>query len=293
MAMRPMLRSLLVLAVVGLAAGCRAAPDHVDPWPETPPPPEGEAPVLAVAPLVIDYRPTAPQPPAPNGFRNVLDAKLIRGLLVARLEASGHFARVTPVGEDANVLHEARWASPPREDPAAEAPEDPAAEGVEDPQEPAAAPEEPPEVRARRAFIEQARAAGASLVAELRINSARIKYEERNGLFPLSFALWYLFIFPGWMIRDETYSGNVDVDVYLFDVETGAIRARERLKIAVRRDFNDFDRGFWYILDILRAPDCLDAEDWLMIADWLRKPVAHRVAGDATLWITRTNAARD
>ncbi len=255
--------ALLAAGLIG-ASGCRASPDHITDWEPLPPPPaSAERVALAVGPLALGYRPASPEPPCPNGFRNELDAALVRELLVQRLAGSEHFASVAAVGEAPGLsLSDPRWRGDEGDDVS-------------------------PEILARRALLAEAAEAGADHLLWLRINNARVTFEERNDLFIWSFITWYLFIFPGWMIRDETYAAIVNADAFLIEVATGTVLRTDRLKIEVRRDFNDFDRGFWHILDILRAPDCLDEEDWVGIAEWLRKPTAHALVGEASAWVTR------
>lgn len=260
------MRMLLLLSlVVALVSGCRAPPGHLDPFPPLPAAVEGLPPLrLAVTPVVMAYRVQPPELNSVRGFRPAPDAMVVRDLLRQQLLQSGHFGSVEMLGDQAAVdLFAEPWLEP-EAGTAAQA-------GLT------------PEQRVRRVFLEQARKANAHKLVELRINRVRVAFEARNDLFWASFVLWQLFVFPSWWVRDETYVAAVRADLIIFDVPSGRLERQESIRLEVLRDFNDFERGFWHLLDILRAPQCLDPEDWLLIAEVLRKPLAQRLAGEAAL----------
>lgn len=255
---------LLSLAVT-LASGCRAPPGHLDPFPALPGAVEG-LPLLrlAVTPVVMAYRVQPPELNSARGFRPAPDTMLVRDLLCQQLLQSGHFGSVEILGDQAAVD---LYAEPWLESDAAGSAQD----GLT------------PEQRVRREFLAQARKANVHKLVELRLNRVRVAFEARNDLFWVSFVLWELFVFPSWWVRDETYVAAVRADLIIFDVPSGRLERQESIRLEVFRDFNDFERGFWHLLDILRAPQCLDPEDWLLIAEVLRKPLAQRLAGEAAL----------
>lgn len=143
-----------------------------------------------------------------------------------------------------------------------------------------------PEVR--HVWRETARARGARWLLEPVLEEARVELIEKNGLHALkvvNLILSSIFIFPGvdplnWFIPGEDYGVVQRLAWRVTDLDDGP--GGEGLReLVTRASFADLGpgptRGF-FIVGFLRAPGCLDEEDWTHVAGQLTEVAAEDLA---------------
>ncbi|MCW8140694.1 MAG: hypothetical protein KIT58_17475 [Planctomycetota bacterium] len=143
-----------------------------------------------------------------------------------------------------------------------------------------------PEVR--HVWRETARARGARWLLEPVLEEARVELIEKNGLHALkvvNLILSSIFIFPGvdplnWFIPGEDYGVVQRLAWRVTDLDDGP--GGEGLReLVTRASFADIGpgptRGF-FIVGFLRAPGCLDEEDWTHVAGQLTEVAAEDLA---------------
>lgn len=248
------LMAALLSATLTACAGPELAPFEPPPVVATP------RPTLAIAPLVRLDRAsadrtaneqTAQGEPFLRPFRPRIDLTLVRARAGALLMERGVFSQVEALRED-----------DPRVEP-----------GLE------------PTPEMRHVWAEAARASGARWLLEPVLEEARVELLEKNGWHPIKVATLIacsILIFPAvdplnWLIPGEDYGYVQRLRWRVTDLERpeagSDVRVRE---LETRASFNDFgpgpSRGF-FIIGFLRAPGCLDEEDWAGICAEL-EPVA-------------------
>ncbi|MCO5165152.1 MAG: hypothetical protein M9894_02135 [Planctomycetes bacterium] len=143
-----------------------------------------------------------------------------------------------------------------------------------------------PEVR--HVWRETARARGARWLLEPVLEEARVELLEKNGLHALkvvTLIVSSIFIFPAvdplnWFIPGEDYGVVQRLAWRVTDLDEGPGGEGQR-ELVTRASFADLGpgptRGF-FIVGFLRAPGCLDEEDWAHIAGQLTEVAAEDLA---------------
>lgn len=146
----------------------------------------------------------------------------------------------------------------------------------------------------RAAWRETARAKGARFLLEPTLEDARVELIEKNGWHwfkVLDLIVSSILIFPGvdplnWVIPGEDYGVVQALAWRVTDLETDTPVAEGRLQRVTRASFNDFgpgpSRGF-FIVGFIRAPGCLDEEDWVDIHAQLAEVAAEDLAAAVVL----------
>lgn len=153
----------------------------------------------------------------------------------------------------------------------------------------------------RHVWAETARARGARFLLEPVLEEARVELVEKNGYHVvkiINLIVCSVLIFPAvdpinWMIPGEDYGYVQRLRWRVTDLEHpeagSAVHVRE---LITRASFNDFgpgpSRGF-FIVGFLRAPGCLDEEDWGEITAEL-EPVAVEELARALVLAAETDA---
>ena len=229
----PPLAALFLALWVGLGAGCAAVPlPEPGPLPEGPP-----AGALSVAPLPRAYVPTLEEPLDEQGqrplftppYRIAIKAGEVRQGVLRSLDSRGGFASVQPL----------------------EAP-------------PKALPSE---------LLRAARAAGSELLLEVTLDDAEVRLLETNNLHGFKIAVLIvssILIFPAvdplnWFLPGEEYGVTLHATWRLTEVATGKKLGRGYLESTASDSFAAFGFGYtrpWYVIGFLRAPGCIDEEEW-------------------------------
>jgi hypothetical protein len=153
----------------------------------------------------------------------------------------------------------------------------------------------------RHVWAEMAKARGARFLLEPVLEESRVELLEKNGWHAfkvVNLIVSSIFIFPAvdplnWVIPGEDYGYVQRLRWRLTDLERpeagSAVRVQE---LVTRASFNDFgpgpSRGF-FVVGFLRAPGCLDEEDWAGICAEL-KPVAVEELARALVIAAETDA---
>lgn len=230
------------VALLGALSGCAVVPlPTPGPRPEGPP-----AGALSVAPLPRGYVPTFEEPLDEKGqpphfsppYRIAIDAGVVRQNLLRSLHERGGFRSVDPL----------------------EAP-------------PKALPSE---------VLRGAQAAGSDLLLEVSLDDAEVRLVETNGLHGFKIAVLIvssILIFPAvdplnWFLPGEEYGVTLHATWRLTEVSTGKRIGRGYLESTASDSFAAFGFGYtrpWYVIGFLRAPGCIDPEEWEEIGSQLKE----------------------
>jgi len=231
---------LLLTLWTGLGAGCAAVP-LATPGPPPSGPPAGS---LSVAPLPRAYVPTLEEPLDEQGqrplftppYRIAINAAEVRQSVLRSLDQRGGFESVLPL----------------------EAP-------------PKALPSE---------LLRAAQAAGSELLLEVTLDDAEVRLLETNSLHGFKIAVLIvssILIFPAvdplnWFLPGEEYGVTLHATWRLTEVATGKKLGRGYLESTASDSFAAFGFGYtrpWYVIGFLRAPGCIDEEEWEEIGSQL------------------------
>lgn len=116
--------------------------------------------------------------------------------------------------------------------------------------------------------IEAAWSERADLVLQMRVTDCETVYVGAAGtwIYILNLINWAAMIFPAWYVRDETYQGDIDVDVTLTAVGSEREVLRVPIRGTARLDLADADHGP-QLLGPLTTPSSFDEENWRRVRD--------------------------
>jgi hypothetical protein len=86
--------------------------------------------------------------------------------------------------------------------------------------------------------------AEADFLVTLNITNHRVKYIGRNRWFLPNIAVWFLTWIPSWWIPDETFAGELDIELTVRDMVLGENILHKTLSAIAVRNLGDFDRGW-------------------------------------------------
>jgi hypothetical protein len=249
--LRAPLAALFLTLWVTLGTGCAAAP-----IPMPGPPPEGPpAGALSMAPLPRVYVPTLQEPLDAQGkrplftppYRIDVDAGEVRQNVLRALSQRGAFESVDPL-------------------------------------------EAPPKALSSE-LLRAARERGSELLLEVTLDDAEVRLIDTNGLHGFKIAVLIvssILIFPAvdplnWFLPGEDYGVTLHASWRLTEVATGKKLGRGYLESTAKASFAAFGFGFtrpWYIIGFLRAPGCIDEDEWEDIGSQLVKRAQAQLEAD-------------